>query len=456
MSIILPLRGNRLSALPAASSASIRDPLSQIQRQADLIQKILQELIDAQSEGLAVGLGQPSLEDTLDCSTTRAPVSALRAGSLSKAPGQRSTPTPIGLRAARRGIARSMHDLLKLRQTESSVLLSQEDQRAGALDEIRDFKLRREGLEEALSSIFTDRESQEAGKLRKEASALDAEIGELETRLCEMKARHRNIISKISRIENSVDAKRSSYTEALSLLQSDVDNYLRNPPVQQMSGQTNESSFYSLKPDRRTLELAQEQWKLEQEHLHQRRREVDAEIAALEEGGDVWNRAIADISEFESLLRTQMCRHMELQSSLTFSEVDPTPLPLREIAVKVSRELDRTISRLDAFLELANQREWKLLVCCLSAELAALHEAKRMLLPAFGIPSRNDAPPSNGNSSEDQDSAESPPPAENLSHDEEGGDRDSEPPADLLQDDATQNTDTVPRSDDDEPDPAWL
>ncbi|KAF7715767.1 Uncharacterized protein PECH_006212 [Penicillium ucsense] len=458
MSTLLPLRGQRAAALPDVSPVSLRDPLLQIERQASLIQRILQDLIDAQSEGLAGGLGQPSLDSTSTVSPTNGSVALGRASSPAT-PARRQSSTRISLRKARQGISRSILDLLKLRETESAVLSFHEEERDNALEEIRDFLARKRGLQEAISSVRNDQQSQEAHRLRQEATSLETEIGDLETKLYEMKAHHRNLIVQISSIENSVGAKRSSYTESLSLLQSDVDSYLRNPPVQQLAGFSNESSIYTLKPDRRTLELAEEQWKLEREQLHTRHLAVDAEIVALEEGGDIWRQAVADLSTFESLLRTQMRLYIERQSSLVISEGEPLPLPLREIAAKVSTELDKTASRLESFLELANRREWKLLVCCLSAEVEALHEARGILLPVFGIPVRLEAASSNGASSDDDSPAGPKITRDGLSREEEDRERenrDSEPPADLLQDDSNHTTHPILRSDDDEPDPAWL
>jgi chromosome segregation ATPase len=330
--------------------------------------------------------------------------------------------------------------------------LSQTDEREDALREIEGFTSRKDGLEEAISSIHNDRENQQAKQLQEEARGLETDIRELETKLYEMKAKHRNLISKISSIENSVDAKLSSYTESLALLQSDIQSYLRDPPVQPLSRRSSESSFYSLNPKRRTLDMAEEHWKLERERLHKRQHEVDAEILALEEGGGVWKQAIADVSGFEKRLRANMRHYIEFQSSATDSNNAQLSETMEEVATNVSEDLDKTIKRLETHLELAEKKDWKLLVCCIAAELEALREARGMLLPAFGLPGHDDAPPSQSpSSSEGQVSEEA-----SDAHEHSSDNDDSEPPADLLKDEQAHHTDTASRSEDDEPDPAWL
>ncbi|KAJ5622307.1 hypothetical protein N7528_005539 [Penicillium herquei] len=449
MSTLLPFRDKRLPPVPAAASTYHQDPLLYIERQSEHIQRSLQTLIDAQSEGLLTGIGQAQ-PDTSDGSSTRTSSRASQSRSLSATPARQPRPKKIGLRAAREGIFQSMYELLKLREQEREILSSQSNERDTALREIQGFTSRRSGLEEAISVIHSDQENQRVTNLQEEARGLETDIHELETKLLEMKAKHRHIVSEIANTKNSVDAKLSSYTESLSLLQSDIQNYLRDPPVQAISARTGESTFYALNPKRRTLEMAQEFWTNEQEYLHDRQQEVDAEILALEEGGGLWQEAMTDVSGFEKRLRDYMRRYMQLNAQ----ETDGVPVGSgkEQVATSVSQDLQQTTQRLQSHLEYAEDKDWKLLVCCIAAELEALRQAKVLLLPAFGLPVPDLLPASsppdhdsdqitNGNTHEHTIPFE---------HD------DSEPPADLLKDTSEHHTDQASRSEDDEPDPAWL
>ncbi|KAJ5731323.1 uncharacterized protein N7483_005831 [Penicillium malachiteum] len=406
------------------------------------IQHSLQTLIDAQSEGLLSGIGQAQPDNSSDGSSTPTSSRASRSRSLSATPARQPRPKKIGLRAAREGIFQSMYDLLKLREQEREILSSQSNERDTALREIQGFTSRQSGLEEAISVIHSDQENQRVTNLQEEARGLETDIHELETKLLEMKAKHRHLVSEIANTKNSVDAKLSSQT---------FKNTFVTPPVQAMSKRTGESTFYTLNPRRRTLEMAQELWTHEQEDLHYRQQEVDAEILALEEGGGLWQEALADVSGFEKRLRGYMRRYMQLVAQ----ETDGVPVGSgkEQVATSVSQDLQQTTQRLESHLEYAEDKDWKLLVCCIAAELEALRQAKGLLLPAFGLPVPDLLPASS-------------PPAHDPDQITNGNTHghtipfehdDSEPPADLLKDTTDEpHTDQVSRSEDDDPDPAWL
>ncbi|KAJ5579862.1 uncharacterized protein N7459_005847 [Penicillium hispanicum] len=449
MSTLLPSRDKRLPPVPAAGSMYHHDPLLYVERETKHIEHNLQNLIDAQSEGLLAGLPRPQPDGSSEGSFTPTSSGAGPSHSPSTIPARQPPVKKIGLQTARKGIFHSIYDLLKLREEERDILTSQTDDRDNALQELQGFTSRRNGLEEAISNIHNDRQSQRTKHLHAEACSLETDIRELETRLYEMKARHRHLIAEISDVQNSVDAKLSSYTESLSLLQSDIRNYLRDPPVQPLSRRMSESAFYTLAPKRRTLEIARDAWQQEQEDLQRRHQEVDAEILALEEGGGVWKQVMAHISGFEKRLRSHMRRYIQLESQATNSYQIPSARD--EIAASVSRDLEQTTHRLESCLELAENKDWKLLVCCIAAELEALREARGMLLSVFGLPMSPEAPVAQPPSSDYQA------PDEHIeSHDESLSNDDPDPPADLLKDGDANHTDSASRSDDDEPDPAWL
>ncbi|KAJ5895164.1 hypothetical protein N7495_006855 [Penicillium taxi] len=435
---ILQFRDRRLASSTTASIYH-HDPLLVLERQSKYIQQNLQALIDAQSEGLLSGLAKPEVDDTSEGSYT--PTSSRPQSSSPVA--QHPTPKRIGLRSARKGIFQSIYDLLKVREQERDILSSQADERNIALHDIEEFTSRRSGLENAIYGIKNEGGNKRAKQLQQEAQGLETDIKNLETKLYELKARHRHLVREASKIENTVDAKLSSYIDSLSLLQSEIQTYLRHPPVQPLSrrGNANESTFYSLNPKRRTLEMAQDHWKEDQETLQDRRRVVDAEILALEEGGGVWKQTIADVNGFETRLSGYMRHFVQLEVQATKGEYIGRTKD--EVAASIWQDLEQTTQRLETSLELAEDKDWKLLVCCIAAELEALREARGMLLPAFGLSVAEDEDIQNKEESTDIR-------RQYLETD------DLEPPADLLRDGDDHRTDTASRSEDDEPDPAWL
>ncbi|KAJ5142824.1 uncharacterized protein N7515_001611 [Penicillium bovifimosum] len=443
-------RDKRLPPMPAGASLYHRDPLLYVERQAKHIERNLQVLIDAQSEGLLSVLARPPADGASPTSSS----TGVRSQSPSMVPARQPPPTKIGLRAAREGIFQSIYDLLKLREEERDILLAQTQERENALRDIQSFLSRKSGLEEAITAIRGDPESHRSKRLEEEARNLETDIHELETRLYEMKAKHRHLVEEISHINNSVDAKLSSYTESLSLLESDIRSYLRDPPIQPLAEHAGESTFHSLNPKRRTLDMAQEHWNTEQVRLHSRQQKVDAEIIALEEGGGVWKQAVSDISGFEKRLQANMRHYVELATPAT-GAAGSTPTDTKDELVRsILDDMEKTTRRLESHLELAEDKDWKLLVCCIAAELEALREARGLLLSAFDLP-HEDAP-LNSNAPNDPlidhgvDGHEDPR-ADPLEND------DPEPPADLLKDADPHHSDAAFRSEeDDDPDPSWL
>ncbi|KAL2814306.1 autophagy-related protein Atg28 [Aspergillus granulosus] len=442
-----------LVPLPLRASRYPQDPMTLIERQAKNIQRNLQQLIDAQSEGLLAGLGGKQLEGS---------VSNESHVSFSEYPSSRgaSTVSPrqlpakkIGLRAAREGIFMSMYDLLRLREEEQELLSFRLKERDHGLHEIEMFNTKRSGLESSISAINENRDSQRSRELRDESFKLETEIHELENKLSQMRARHRHVAQELSQIENSIESKLSSYKESLSLLDSDIRRFLKNPPVKPSEQRTDKESFYTLKSSRRTLEMAQEHWKREQFELRHRQKEVTAEIEALDEGGGLWKEVVKDISGFEKRLKATMCQSIQSQSQLLQPDVASSSNAESEMIRGIMKDLSRTTDLVEQHLDYAEERGWKLLVCCISAELEALREARDLLLGVFNV-SEDDIWPSqetkfDGNGKDtNQD-----PPSDPLAVD------DSEPPADLLRDVRSDSREAALKSEDDEddePDPAWL
>lgn len=453
MSTSFAYAGNNLKSLPIRASTHHQDALLYVDRQANHIQRNLQALIDAQSEGLLAGLSGGQNESTPSEDGGRAlSVSGRESGSRQGrviVPIRQPAGKKIGLRAAREGIFKSIYNLLRLREEERDLLNVRDGERNDALVELDELGSKRTGLLETISSISNNRDNERTTVLKDEARSLESEIRELETRLFEMKAKHQHVVREISEIENSMESKLSSYRGSLSLLESNIRNYLQNPPFQPLST-IEEPTFYSLNPKRRTLDMAREHWKAEQDRIHNRQSEVGSEIQALEAGGGVWKQVMMDIMGFEKRLRAEMRRSIQTQSQILNHDEPAGNKDSGDQAKTVLDDLQSTTDRVEGQLKLAEEHDWKLLVCCIGAELEALREARVLLLGAFNV-SEDDSRP-NEDKQPDQDDND-----HNDSHDHSPidplGVDNPEPPEDLLRDtrEPSHDADT-----DDEPDPAWL
>lgn len=441
----------RLQSPPFRASTHHQDPLVYIDRQAKHLERNLQALIDAQSEGLLASLRGPG-EDSSQSGESRAPSSGLdNAEGPSIVPVRQPVAKKIGLRAVREGIFRTISDLLKLREEEREILTSHVGERQGALKQIDTFDTKRSGLEEAISTIHNDGESQRSRELREESYQLESDIHEMETRLSQMKARQRQVTEELSQLENTVESKLSSYQASLSLLESDIRKFLQHPPILPSSTNNSRASFYSLNHKRRTLHMAQEHWKAEQTSFERRQNKVDAEIEALEEGGGLWKRVVSEVTGLEKRLKSAMSRYTRSQSQHLTPDGPSGSKSEDEQSRIILDDLGSTTSRVEQFLELAEEKDWRLLVCCIGAEVAALRAAQEQLLDFFNVSEEDLWPPSDRERSpeirhDDNDSQADPLGVDNP-----------EPPADLLRDAEDHSHDAVSRSGDDEdPDPAWL
>ncbi|OJJ44581.1 hypothetical protein ASPZODRAFT_18159 [Penicilliopsis zonata CBS 506.65] len=447
MSSLLPHRNKYGAPVPARGAPKPDDRLLYIDRQAKYIQRHLQTLIDAQSEGLLAGLGGQNPEESVS-NGSLTPTSSERTGLQGPRtiPVRQPTRKKIGLRGAREGILRSMNELLSLREDEQDILSMRLDDREGALGEVDNLIGKRLGLQKSITDIQQSGEGQHTTELKQEARTLEAEIRELETKLLEMKVRHRQVLDEITVVENSVEANLSSYKASLALLDSNIRAYLQSPPVEPLTQNTKETTFYSLPPKRRTLEMAKEHWQAEHKRLHKRREEVGLEIEALDEGGNLWKQVINQVSSFEKRLRAEMYTLMRDQSDLV--EADDTSRREKEDQAKknIIKDLERTSHAVEEKLDHAEEKDWKLLICCIGAELEALREAREMLLGVFDRYEDDASTASKGKAPERQEHHES---SETQSN--------PDPPADLLRDSGVRSHE-VSRSEDedDEPDPAWL
>ncbi|KAL5000057.1 hypothetical protein BDV10DRAFT_163271 [Aspergillus recurvatus] len=452
MSVILPQSmAHSLVPLPLRTTAHHQDPLLHVERQAKHIQRNLQLLIDAQSEGLLAGLNaeQPE-ESVLKSHASSSQSQLLNPSGASTVPARQPRKKKIGLRLAREGIFTSMQNLMRLREEELEIIASRQEEMDYGLTEIEKFNAKKSELEKAIAAINENRETRRSRELRAESTMLELEIHELENKLAQMKARHRHVTEELAQVENSVEAKLSSYKASLSLLESDVRKFLANPPVKPSARSTILEDFYSLKPSRRTLEMAKEHWKTEQSELQHRQEEVDVEIEALEDGCDAWKRVVEVICGFETRLRANMHRSIQDQEQ---SPQDKNVAHKKDNFVQTIMEgLEQTTALVERQLDHARSKDWKLLVCCISAELEALREARVMLLSMFNITEEDVDPPTAY-----RDSDESRKSTDNDSHSDPLGVDNPELPADLLRDiDSRSHEGAKSETEDDEPDPAWL
>ena len=367
------------SAQPTTMPSPQSDALLSLSRQEAHLQSTLQSLLDAQSEGLLAGLARDGASrDDVASSTTsgsRTPTTMIaeptaHLQSQSVMPVRQSVKKKVGLRGARRGIARAITNLANLKGEEGRVLEDEVAQREEILSTVASFERKSSGLKEQIRGIEGEETSRRVESLKREEKALGDDIHQLETKLFEMKARHRHLLREIDGLSNSVQSKLSSYDSALVLAEKDIKRFLARPPIETS---TAASGVWSLPKERRTLEMAKEQFSEEQQTLKSQLEGVQAEAIALEEGGMVWEQVVQEIDTVEKALREEMQR---MQAPLLEGGQEETA----ETGMKkVLQTMQKARGRVESKLDHAETNGWKLLVCCIGAELEALIEGQAVL-----------------------------------------------------------------------------
>ncbi len=386
-----------------ASSTAFHNPLLALGRKERQLQKDLQTLLDAQSEGLLAGLSAAHLDDA-SSNGTKTPSTSVAGERRGKTmPVRQPVKKKVGLHGARRRILHTIQELSLVKGEESQILQAEIKERDEVLRQVEGFGRKRTGLEQEIAGIQSKDEARRIPELRDEARSVELEIHELETKLLQMRARHRHLTAQISELENSVQAKLSSYQASLSIVDAQVRKFLARPPLQETALSPAKSTFIALPPKRRTLEMAKEHWLSERESLVKKRGEVDVEREALEDGMVVWEDVVREVGAFEKRIQDEVQR---LPSAREDDDSDTSPdRGMRDLL----KDMDPVIAQVESKFKLAETRDWKLLVCCIGAELEALREGRLLLeetLNAVGQDKGGQPPADNGLENEHVESNE--------------------------------------------------
>lgn len=374
-----------VQASPLSASIGHHDnPFLAVERAAKALQRTIQSYLDAQSDGLHASLADTGPDDHSSVgSPTPTPSTATpsRSSSLPKTvPVRQPVPRKITLRGARRGLSKAMEEFAQLRQEELGIIDSESASRQSALKRGKRFQEKRSSLIREMDSIRGEDSATQATTYRQEADKIKTEIQAIEATLFELRARYRQLITQADQHENTIDSKLSSYKSSLSMVENDMKQFLRHPPVDHTlplfeESSPSQGSMYALKPERRTLEMAQDQWTAERELLAHRKADVETERQALQEGVKIWREATRRISEFEKTLRHAL-RHPPVT---TTGSAESSSSNYEDQHSALLSQLNDLIASLQADLATAESNSWNLLICCLGAELEALDQGRILL-----------------------------------------------------------------------------
>lgn len=363
----------RVVKTPNIPNAPSSDEILVLQHKEKNLHQTLQQLLDAQAEGLIAGLSNPPVDDVTSNGSVTPTISSVRSQSRSPLPPTRRK---LGLRGARRALYKTILDCATLKEEEGILVQSELEHNETVLGQIYDWEDRRNGLQKEIERIEHQDNDDKIRSLQEDASRLQTEIEDMELRLSQMKNRHRQLLNEIKDLDNSVQSRLSSFKSSLALLESNIQDFLARPPTTSNAQASQDPNFLFLPPKRRTLEMAKDYWQSHSTVLEKQRKSINKDRAALEEGAVVWKAVVEEITSFERYLREQM-QHLDSgqrKSRFQQTNLDPS---------SVLSRMERTIRFVDDKLSFATSKKWKLLVCCIGAELEALRQGKELLEDAL-------------------------------------------------------------------------
>lgn len=363
----------------------MNDDLLFFRRRQRQLEADLQILLDAQADGLLAGLDPvPAEDDGVSTGSTTPTAQSINMRARSHTPMQKSA--KLSLREARKGLYTTIRRLALLKAQESDYMMPDVEECTAIVTQIEAWGKKRQGLRERTSQIEAGTDNQRASELRNEADNMQHEINETEARLSQLKTQQRRLRREAQEVDNTVQAKLSSYDSSLVMLEKNIRGFLEDGALSRLSTRQGLASngepdvFWTLPLGKRTLDMAQTAFTKEKDALLSRQQAIETDREALEDGAIVWKDVVKEVSEFERRLREDMGR-------LSHANTAPPALAVAEETTSNMGELlshlDGTTTQLESKYKLAESRKWKLLVAAIGAELEAFLKGKQILESAL-------------------------------------------------------------------------
>ncbi|KAI9726377.1 MAG: hypothetical protein M1828_001651 [Chrysothrix sp. TS-e1954] len=384
----LPPTAARL--LGMAQSQATRSQESQmlmsLERRARDLQKLFQQYLDAQAEGLLANTGRSS--DDHRSSTASSNVASIGPnGSLPVpvVPVRQPIKRPDSLREVRQKLWRTMHSLSRTRAEELEHLDATIRPLQTAVKQIDAWEAKRSKLDKEIASIEETGPTVRMDELGQEDRALTDQINAMEMKISELRSQQRVVRLEQGTLQNSLQSRMSSFKGSKAILDKEIKSFLRHPPPAVLHRTNSSDTFLSLPADRRTLPIARDDIVEQERALRQRKEDVDVERHALDEGAAMWKEAASAVISLEKALAQEMANLDAPDETQHEAESATQNAEHKEGMSMLLEHMDTTIQQLETSLRLAETRSWNLLVCCIGAELEALQQGREILQHALGL-----------------------------------------------------------------------
>ncbi|KAI5838813.1 hypothetical protein DFP73DRAFT_485019 [Morchella snyderi] len=245
-----------------------------------------------------------------------------------------------------------MKELAEIKDVESDIYASQVADRQSLIKTVNTWGTKTKLLEAEIHSIEDGDEGRRMEALRTEKGELEAEIQRIRVHLAKMEDKLAVVSIQLSEGESVVGAKTSSYKAALTALKNKTSGLLA-------------SHRYA------SPATAVESWTRECEALAEKRSQAGAEGDALRDGIVLWEDTLQLIAGFEGSLRVHMATAAAAGAGKRVNTAD--------VKARILHDIEETIAKLEEILALTEDKNWKLLCCCVGAELQVFLEGREVM-----------------------------------------------------------------------------
>ena len=359
------------------SSSYLQSPQSKIEYKQRKLESDLQILLDAQAEGLVAGLEGTSLEDENTSTGSSTPTVQSFGLGAHKRTLDRQT-QKVSLRDARKGLYVTMRRLALLKAEESQQLQPELVECNSNVSRIDLWEKKRAGLQERIHKIEVGEGQQRVLQLRGQADEMQNEINEVEARLADLKRTQRKLRREAEEVENTVQAKLSSYTSSLNILEKDIARFMKENADEKAARIS--SGTLAKGTNAWSLESVKQSWQAEQQALTKKQEDAEVEREALDQGAVVWKDVVQEVAEFERKLRE------ETSALAPQNRFDDGKDVANASMQSLRARMEQTTTQLESKYKLAETQNWKLLVCAIGAELEAFRKGTEILESMLGDP----------------------------------------------------------------------
>ncbi|KAI5918666.1 hypothetical protein F4810DRAFT_563365 [Camillea tinctor] len=375
----------RRNSSDRASNSHVDQTFRQIQRRERQMHQELQKLLDAQSAALEREMRDLS-KDNKQASTPRSSSVSVK----SSPPGGYVVPVrqpkkrPLSKREARVGITRCMSMLLDLKNEEDAYIATALAERKAALSRLGNLSTQKRSITAEMEAIEADRDQpikSDIKMMEQQHRTVVEDIEKCERRLRELKKEKAILENKIQETKSIRDSTLSGYQGALRECDRGIYDIMKWPGVEVLEvddlvaqdedlkalvdKHISGYQFLSLRPERRTMDMAKDWWEGEVHILERRKAAVDKERIALEEGSQLWRDTLRLLSAQDA----QLSFSMGVIAKYSYQQLTPEFSEPGEILQKQYKLCKTTIKELEDLYGYTEAQGWNLLVAAIGAEL---------------------------------------------------------------------------------------